>query len=75
MKQSLARILETTPDEGSGVLEHGHVDLVQLENIVKYTKDQIKKLAMQKRKFAFTDKAVCMTVFDELKLKDAELKR
>ncbi len=45
----------------------GQIDLIQLENIVKYTKGQVHTLVQNKKKFIATDKATCMTVFEKLR--------
>ena len=48
--------------------------MIQLQNIVKYTKGQIMTLVQNKKRFVAIDKSVCMTVFDKLKKKEKYLK-
>ena len=55
-------------------MERAHVDLQQLENLVKYIDNQICSIKDNHESFTFTDRAMCMTVFEGLRDKERQLK-
>jgi hypothetical protein len=73
LRQSFDTIFSSIPGEGVP-LDEGAVDLNHLENIVKYVKGKILNMVEFKKAFAATDKAVCMTIFDDLKQKEKYLR-
>lgn len=54
-------------------MSQGQVDLKQLENIMKYVDGQVTTISHNFQKFAFIDRAMCMTVFDGLREKEEQM--
>lgn len=62
----MGRMFDSVPDDLK-FMSQAKVDLQQLDNLMKYIDGQIMTIRENHESFTFTDRALCMTVFDGLK--------